>query len=129
MASRKRRNIPYEEIIGGLIQPKHETSAPNTCSLPIEGISPTLDPNRAMLRRVFFLNDDRNKYVSVAFYPERGYTSLVEFGAAKAAPLRLTEQHFTTLIKHLPSLIEAIYADDYYTSGVHDSFWITTRGS
>jgi hypothetical protein len=58
-----------------------------------------------------------------------GYTALVEFGAAKAAPLRLTDKHFTTLLEHLPRLIEALYADDYYTSGVHDSFCITTRDS
>jgi hypothetical protein len=65
----------------------------------------------------------------VAFYLERGYTALVEFGAAKSAPLRLTEQYFTTLIEHQPGLIQALYADDYYFTGVHDSFWITTRGS
>jgi hypothetical protein len=129
MASRKRRNIRYEEDIGGLIQPKRETSAPNICLLPIKRISPAFDSNQALLRRVFFLNEDRNKYVSTAFYPERGYTALVEFGAAKAAPLRLTEQHFTTLIEHLPGLIQALYADDYYSTGVRDSFWITRRGS
>jgi hypothetical protein len=129
MASRKRRNIPYEEGIGGLIQPKRDVSAPNICSLPIEGMSPAFDPTRALLRRAFFLNEDCNNYVSVAFYPQRGYTALVEFGAGKAAPLRLTEQHFTTVTEHLPRLIEALYADDCYTSGVYDSFWITTRGS
>jgi hypothetical protein len=32
-------------------------------------------------------------------------------------------------MEYLPRLIQALYADDYYTSGVHDSFWITTRGS
>jgi hypothetical protein len=111
MASRKRRNIPYEKDIGALIHPKRDVSAPNICSLPIQGISPTLDPNQALLRRVFFLNEDRN--MSVAFYPERGYTPLVEFGAVKAAPLRLTEQHFTTLTEHLPRLIKALYTDDY----------------
>jgi hypothetical protein len=65
----------------------------------------------------------------VAFYPERGYTALVDFGAAKAVSLILTEQHFTTLTEHLPRLIEALYADDYYTSGFHESIWITTIGS
>jgi hypothetical protein len=129
MASRKCRNIPYEEDIGGLIQPKRKTSAPNICSFPLEGISPSLDPNQALLRRVFFLNEDRNKYVSVAFYPEQGYTNFVEFEASKAAPLRLIEQHFTTLTEHLPGLIQALYADDYYSTGVHDSFWINTGGS
>ena len=50
MASQKRRNILYEEEI---IEPRG-AAAPNICSLPIEGISSTLDPNRALLRRVFF---------------------------------------------------------------------------
>jgi len=81
MAARKRRGVQYEEDIN---EPRG--AAPNICSLPIEGISPTLDPNRALLRRVFFLNEDRNKYVSVAFYPAHGYTAHVEFGTAKAAP-------------------------------------------
>jgi hypothetical protein len=128
MASRKRRNIPYEEDIGVLVHPKRDVSAPNICSLSIEGMSPAFDPNRALLRRVFFLNKDLIS-MFVAFYPERGYTAFVEFGAEKAAPLRLTEQHFTTLTEHLPRLIETLFADEYYTSGVHYVFWITTRGS
>jgi hypothetical protein len=94
MASRKRRNIPNREYIGGLIQRKRETSASDMCSFPLEGINPSHDPNQALLRRVFFLNEDRNKYVSVAFDPEKGYTVHVEYGAAKTAPLKLTEQHF-----------------------------------
>jgi hypothetical protein len=132
MATRKRRSILSEESFNafeGLLRPKRETPAPDICSLPLEGISPALDPNRALLRRVFFLNEDRNKYVSVAFYPEQGYAALVEFGAAKAAPLRLTEQHFATLTEHLPGLIQALCADSYFTSGVHDNFAIRTGGS
>jgi len=81
---------------------EEEVNAPNICSLPTEEIRPVLDPNRALFRRVFFLNDDRNKYVSVAFNPAQGYTALVEFGTAKNANLRLTEQHFTKLTEHLP---------------------------
>jgi len=69
----------YEEEINEPIG----AAAPNICSHPIEEISPALDPNRALLRRVFFLNDDHNKYVSVAFYPAQGYTALVEYGTAK----------------------------------------------
>jgi hypothetical protein len=52
--------------------------------------SPAFDPNRALLRRVLFLNEERTKYISVAFYPAQGYAAHVEFGAAKAAPIRLT---------------------------------------
>jgi hypothetical protein len=63
MASRKRRNVAYEEEVNEL----RGAAAFNICTLPIEGINPTLDPNRALLRRVFFLNVDSSKYVSVAF--------------------------------------------------------------
>jgi hypothetical protein len=90
MASRKRRTDPQEEYIGGfggLIRPKREAVAePHISLLPVEAISPILDPNRALLRRVFFLNEDRNKYISVAFYTQQGYSVLGKLGAAKSAP-------------------------------------------
>ena len=88
MSARKRR-LTYEEDGPGFTFPNFETSrskrdvtAPETdiCLLPIEGISPAFDPDRALLRRVFFLNEDRNRYVSVAFYPLQGYAALLEFG-------------------------------------------------
>jgi len=75
MSARKRRPT-YEEDGHGFTFPDFETSrtkrdvtAPeiDMCSLPIEGISPAFNPDRALLRRVFFL-EDRNRYVSVAFY-------------------------------------------------------------
>ena len=50
----------------------------------------------------FFRNEDRNKYVSVSSYPTQGYAAHVEFGAIKAAPIRLTEQQVTALAEHLP---------------------------
>jgi len=110
MSARKRR-LAYEEEGQGFTFPDFETSrskrdvtapAIDICSLPIKGISPLFDPNRALLRRVFFLNEDRTKYVSVAFYRTQGYAAHVEFGAAKAAPIRLTEQQVTALAEHLP---------------------------
>jgi len=86
MSARKRR-LTYEEDGQGFtsadfetFRSKRDVTAPaiDICSLPIEGISPTFDPNRALLRRLFFL-EDRNKYVSVAFYPTQGYAAHVEF--------------------------------------------------
>ena len=50
MAARKRRSVMYEEDIN---EPRG-AAAPNICSLPIEGISSTLDPNRALLLVYFF---------------------------------------------------------------------------
>jgi hypothetical protein len=32
-------------------------------------------------------------------------------------------------MEHLPGLIEALYVNDYYSTGVHDCFWINTGGS
>jgi hypothetical protein len=125
LASRKRRNVAYEEKVN---EPRG-TAAPNICTLPIEGINPTLDPNRALFRRVFFLNDDHSKYVSVAFRPAKAYAALVEFGTAKNASLRLTEQRFTMLTEHLQGLLTVLCADEYYRTGVLDNFSIVTGGS
>jgi hypothetical protein len=135
MSVRKRRQedkpgvvIPYHHF--GTHRPKRDAAAaPDICSIPVEGIGLAFDPNRALLRRVFFLNEDRNKYVSLAFYPTQGYAAHVEFGAAKASPIRLTEQQFTVLAEHLPRLCDALCANEHYISGIHDAFWIMTGGS
>ena len=42
--------------------------------------NPAFDPKRVLLRRLFFINEDRTKYVSVGFYPARDYLPQVEFG-------------------------------------------------
>ena len=38
--------------------------------------NPAFDPMRVLLRRLFFINEDRLKYVSVGFYPARDYLPL-----------------------------------------------------
>ena len=52
----------------------------------------------------------------------------MEFGAAKATPIRLTEQQVTALAEHLPRLCDALCANIHYTLGVHDGFKINTTG-
>ena len=42
--------------------------------------NPAFVPKRVLLRRLFFINEDRTKYVSVGFYPARDYLPMVEFG-------------------------------------------------
>jgi hypothetical protein len=125
MASRKSRNVLEEEEIN---EPR-AVAAPNICTLPIEGINPTLDPNQALLRRVFFLNDNHTKYCFVAFYLTQGYAALAEFGTAKNAPLRLIEQHFTVLTEHLQRFLTTLCADDYHRTGVIVDFSMVTGGS
>ena len=137
MSARKQR-LTYKEDGQAFNFPDFETSrskrdvmAPviDICSLHIEGISPTLHPNPALLRRVFFLNEDQTKYVSVAFYPTQGYAAHVEFGAAKAAPIRLTEQQVTALAEDLHRLCDSLCANIHYTSDVHDGFKINMTGT
>ena len=53
----------------------------------------------------------------------------MEFGAAKATPIRLTEQQVTALAEHLPRLCDALCANMHYTAGVHDEFKINTTGT
>jgi len=48
------------------------------------------DPNKVLLRRVFFLDHEKTKYISVEFYPARNYQPLVEVGSPKSTPIVLT---------------------------------------
>jgi hypothetical protein len=44
---------------------------------------PAFDHSRVLLRRLFFLNVEKSRYVSVGFYPVREYQPLVEFGGTR----------------------------------------------
>ena len=41
--------------------------------------NPAFDPKRVPLHRLYFINEERTKYVSVDFYPASDYLPLVEF--------------------------------------------------
>jgi len=87
----RQQPIIYEDSNVGLPDPK-SVPAPelDTC---LDVVSTALaNPNRAMLRRVFFIAEDKSKFVSVGFYPARGYQPLAEFGGAKKLPLLLNAQ-------------------------------------
>ena len=45
--------------------------------------NPAFNPQRVLLRRLFFIDGDKTKYVSDGFYPARDYQPLVEFGAIR----------------------------------------------
>jgi hypothetical protein len=45
---------------------------------------PAFDPDWLLLRRIFFIDGDKTKYVSVGFYTARAYQPLVEFGAVRS---------------------------------------------
>ena len=53
---------------------------------------------------MFFINENKSKYVSVGFYPARDYQTLVEFDAIQRAgskSLILIDKQFATLTDYL----------------------------
>jgi len=112
-------------------QPPTTVEAPvlDECTYVIaEHLSPEFDPNRVLLRRTFFINSDKSKYVSVGFYPTKNYTPLVEFGGAKLTPITLMKQHVDTLFAHLDKLYGELCNSGRYVVQ-DDAFKITTTGT
>ena len=101
----------------------------HTCNLIVEvAICPTFDPTMVLQRCVFFINDEKSKYVSTGYYPARSYQILVKFGGPRAYPNTLKEQHVTTMADHLHGLCGAMCINDNYTYN-DDCFRLITTGS
>ena len=78
---------------------------------PFWPASPAFDPQRVLLRRIFFINSDRTKYVSVGFYPAPDYQPLVEFGAIRrggSKSIVLKDEHIDTLADSLPKMLVSV---------------------
>jgi len=73
--------------------------------------SPSFDPQRVFLIRLFFIYSDRTKYVSVSFYPARDYKLLVEFGVIRrggSKSILFTEERIDTLTDCLSKMLVSI---------------------
>jgi hypothetical protein len=105
------------QSVGGEVEPKRIKELElDTCSFIIQdAISPTFDPTRVLLRRVFFVNKGRSRYVSVGFYSTPNYQVLVEFGGARIKPITLTEKHMRILEEHLSKMCEAMCRGNQYS--------------
>ena len=70
--------------------------------------NPSFDPKRVLIRRLFFINEDRTKNVSLVFYPARDYLPLVEFGVVRRdggpKTLILCYEKVDVLAEFLPKL-------------------------
>ena len=74
---------------------------------------PAFDPSRVLLRRVFFLNDEKSRYVSVGFYPAHNYQQLVEFGGTRFLPLVLPADYVNIVAERLPGLVETMCRNEH----------------
>ena len=127
MSSRKRTKTQTvgDEFTPNLIKALESAK----CSLIFqESISLTFHPTRVLLRRVFFVNEGRSRYVSVGFYPARNYQVLVEIRGPRIISITLTEQHVRTLEEHLPKLCEAMGQGGQYVCK-DDVFRLETTGN
>jgi len=77
-------------------------------------INPLFNPNRVLIRRVFFIDPEKTKYISVGFSPSRNYQPLFEIGSPKSKPLILTDLHVETMAEHLPAQCDALCRDECY---------------
>jgi len=77
--------------------------------------NPAFNPKRVLLRRLFFINEDRTKYVSVGFYPARD--SLPSWGRSErrwAVTLILSDELVDVVAEGLPMLRGAMCNGDSY---------------
>ena len=63
---------------------------------------------------MFFLNDEKSRYVSVGFYPAHNYQPLVEFGGTRIQPFVLPADYVTIVVERLPSLVEAMCRNENF---------------
>jgi len=105
---RKRSSVPADSAAARNKRMEELDPTPNICTYWPN--NPAFDPKRMLLRRLYFINEDRTKYVSVGFYPARDYLPLVVFGVLRRAggpkTLILSDEQVDALAGTIPTLRE-----------------------
>jgi hypothetical protein len=89
-------------------QPKRQATKPNACLDYVEAVSPAFDPKRVLIRRIFFINEEKFKYVSIGYYPARNYEPVVEFGTVRNNQIIVTEPQVRFLAEIIPNMCESL---------------------
>lgn len=88
-------------------------------------------PYKVLLRRLFFIDVDRTRYMSVGYYPARDYQPLVEFGASKkngSTVLIIDDRQVAKLAECLPRICESMCANEQCGCS-EGSFRLTTTAT
>ena len=128
---RKARQQPlmYEDSNVVLPDPTNVVAPPPKLDKCLDVVSTVLaNPSRAILRRVFFIAEDKSKFVSVAYFPARGYQPLAEFGGAKKLPLLLHAQQLQTMAENIAALCNALSTNEHFRKK-DGNFKMNTTGS
>jgi len=127
MSARKRLQPSPPPV--GEAEPKRKAPELDTCrNFFVEAVNPAFDPNSVLLRRVFFINEEKNRYVSVGYYPTLNYQPLVEFVGSKIIPVIIDPQHVEIMVACLSRIREAM-CDNGQFSWSDGAFRLNTIGS
>jgi len=112
----RQQPIMYEDSSNvGLPDPASVPAPPPKLDTCMDIVSTAVaNPNRAMLQRVYFIAEEKSKFVSVGYYPARGYQPLAEFGGAKKLPL-LHDAQLQTLAENIAALCNALSANEHFS--------------
>jgi hypothetical protein len=100
----------------------------DTCNYYTESVGLAFDPKRVLLRRVFFLNKDKYKYVSVAFYHALDCQTLVKFRESLNKPIFIATDIVKSLAQHVPRMCNFMCGNEHYAFRV-GLFQLTTIGT
>jgi len=132
MSARKqlqRLRLPRQAASHPIIYEEDDSNGEPELDTCLEVVTAALsNPNRAMLRRVFFVAEDKSKYMSVGYYPARGYLPLAEFGGAKKLHLLLNVQQLQTMADNIVALCNDLSTNEHYKKTDGD-FKMNTTGS
>ena len=132
MSARKqqqRLRLPRQAASQPIIYEEDDSNGEPELDTCLEVVTAALsNTHRAMLRRVFFVAEDKSKYLPVGYYPARGYQPLTEFGGAKKLPLLLKVQQLQTMADNISALCNALSSNEYYKKTDGD-FKMNTTGS
>ena len=132
MATRRRRSDATETSSTEASAPKRVRSPEfDTCNFYTEAVNLIFVPKWVLLRRLFLIDEDRTKYVSVGFYFARDYHPFVELGSIKnngSTILILDHRQVKKMAECLPSICESMCSNEQYGCKEGD-FRMNTTGS
>lgn len=87
----------------------------NSTAFPLTQQPPPPTPReRVFLRRMYFLNPKKTKFLSLGYYPAHNYDPCVEIRGSKRTHVVLTKYYLSILSQHVPKLCECNCANEIY---------------
>jgi hypothetical protein len=119
MSQRKRtlKRTHAKDASTQIREPKSNRMLPSLqdCNFATELISSAPDTRKIVMRRLFFINQDKTKFVSVGFHTSSAYLTLAEFGGSKITSILLSQDYLNLFASHLHDLHQAMCDNKPYS--------------